>query len=82
MQAARRDDAAPLVLHMDLHMDAPVITMPRFSNSTDNIKVDLGSVHLSNQVAWRSGSSVSDPQVCTLASATALCHLQGDKDFA
>lgn len=43
-------------------MDAPVISMPRFSDSSDNVKVDLGAVHLSNSVQWRSGSQLSDPQ--------------------
>ena len=56
--------APPFVLQLDLQMDAPVIMMPRFSDSSDNVKVDLGAVHLSNSVGWRSGNSLSDPQAC------------------
>ena len=55
--------AAPFILQLDLQMDAPVITMPRFSDSQDNVKVDLGAVRMSNAVAWHAGSSPNDPQV-------------------
>ena len=54
--------AAPFVLNLDLHMDAPIITMPRQSDSSDNVKVDLGSVKLGNAVSWHSGSSLNDPE--------------------
>ena len=69
MVQAGAKDAAPFVLHMDLQMDAPVITMPRFSDSNDNVKVDLGAVHLSNSIAWQAGSSISDPK----ASSCSAC---------
>lgn len=40
----------PFVLAMEVEMDAPVISMPRFSNSTDAIEVDLGLLKLSTSV--------------------------------
>ena len=53
-----------MVLQLDVSMDAPVITMPRNSDSKDAVEVDLGSLRLHNSVAWRKGSSADDPQVC------------------
>ena len=52
-----------MVLVLDINMDAPVITMPRNSDSSDSLQLDLGSLHLSNTVSWRGGSSGDDPQV-------------------
>lgn len=46
-------------------MEAPNITMPRSSSSTDAIELDLGSLRLSNAVAWRNGDSVKDLEVLT-----------------
>lgn len=51
------------ILLLDLDMDAPVITMPRHSESMDEIEVDLGSLHLSNTFSWSGGSSVDNPKV-------------------
>ncbi|KAK9815130.1 hypothetical protein WJX73_008307 [Symbiochloris irregularis] len=59
-------DRPPFVLLMDLHMDAPIITMPRQSDSSDNVKVDLGSIHLGNQVVWHTGESPTDPEAVLL----------------
>lgn len=69
LQASK--SAVPFILQLDLHMDAPVITMPRFSDSNDNVKVDLGAVRMSNAVAWHAGSSPTDPQAWHPRSSTA-----------
>lgn len=51
------------ILTLDVSMEAPVITMPRCSSSSDTVEIDLGSLHLSNAVAWRDGDSTSDVEV-------------------
>ena len=55
--------AMGFILLLDLDMDAPVITMPRHSESMDEIEVDLGSLHLSNTFSWSGGSSVDNPSI-------------------
>ena len=55
-----------MILVLDISMEAPVITMPRNSSSKDAVEVDLGSLHLSNTVAWRNGTNISDRKVIKL----------------
>jgi vacuolar protein sorting-associated protein 13A/C len=45
----------PLLLVMDVEMDAPIITVPASSNSLDALDVDLGSLHLSTSVVQNAG---------------------------
>lgn len=58
-----------MILQLNVSMEAPVITVPRSSHSRDAIEVDLGSLQLSNAVAWRNGSSVQDHMVTALLAA-------------
>jgi len=51
------------ILELNVSMEAPNITMPRNGDSNDAIHLDLGSLSLSNAVAWRRGNSVKDLQV-------------------
>ena len=44
-------------------MSAPVITMPRSSDASDSLVVDLGQLKLSNAVTWHGASSPTDRHV-------------------
>lgn len=55
----------PLILILDVEMEAPIITMPRESDSKDAIKLDLGSLHVGNSIDWYTGNSLRDPKVGT-----------------
>ena len=55
-------------VQMDIEMEAPVISMPRSSDSQDSVQLDLGFVNLHNSLKWIGGSSTEDPQVS--------CHMQ------
>lgn len=52
-----------MVLQMDIEMQAPVVSMPRNSDSQDCVQLDLGSFSLHNSLKWIGGTSTSDPQV-------------------
>lgn len=56
-------DGKALPLILDVDMEAPVITMPRGSDSKDAVKVDLGRLQVDNTVSWHRGNSLSDPEV-------------------
>ena len=51
------------VLQMDIEMEAPVISMPRSSDSEDSLQIDLGCLKLHNSLKWIGGSSPEDLQV-------------------
>ena len=51
------------VVQMDIEMEAPVISMPRSSDSQDSVQLDLGFVNLHNSLKWIGGSSTEDPKV-------------------
>ena len=51
------------ILQMDIEMEAPVISMPRSSDSEDSLQIDLGFLNLHNSLKWIGGSSPEDPQV-------------------
>lgn len=51
------------ILQMDIEMEAPVISMPRSSDSEDSLQIDLGFLSLHNSLKWMGGSSPDDPQV-------------------
>lgn len=51
------------VLQLDIEMEAPVISMPRSSDSEDSLQIDLGFLNLHNSLKWIGGSSPEDPQV-------------------
>ena len=53
----------PFVLQMDVKLAAPVITMPRSTDSSDSMQVDLGSLHLTNTVRFVQGSQEDLSQV-------------------
>lgn len=42
----------PLVLLLDVALDAPVLVLPLVSRSDDHLEVDLGTLQLSNRVVW------------------------------
>lgn len=44
--------AKPLVLLLDVHLDAPVLLLPLNSASEDRLEVDLGTLTLANRVLW------------------------------
>ena len=51
------------LLLLDVEADAPVITMPRSSDSHDFLEVDLGTLKMTNHIAWLFGSSPRDKRV-------------------
>ncbi len=51
------------VLQLDIEMEAPVISMPRNSDSQDSVQLDLGFVNVHNSLKWIGGLSVDDPKV-------------------
>jgi len=58
------DRGVGFLLLMDVELNAPVINIPRSSDSQDALEVDLGTFTLSNQIAWFGGEgSVSDRKV-------------------
>jgi vacuolar protein sorting-associated protein 13A/C len=69
-------DGQPLILQMDLSMDAPLIVIPRSSLSDDGLKLDLGTLSLSNRV-YRKSLPESD---ASLIDASTL-HLSGIQLF-
>ena len=50
--AAPPDTRPPVIVMLDVDADAPVITMPRRTDSGDAIEVDLGRLALRSEVAW------------------------------
>ena len=53
------------VVQLDIDMEAPVISMPRTSDSQDSVQLDLGYINVHNSLKWFGGSSVEDPKVYT-----------------
>ena len=51
------------LLLLDVEMDAPVITMPRSSDSQDFLEVDLGELKITNRINWLFGTSPKDKKV-------------------
>ena len=74
---AEGDKAMGAIIQMDIEMEAPVISMPRSSDSEDSLQIDLGFLSLHNSLKWMGGSSPDDPQVSDLHSL-----LYSDKDFS
>ena len=62
-QQASKPKGPPFVLQMDVKLAAPVITMPRSTDSSDSMQVDLGSLHLTNNVRFVRGSQENLPEV-------------------
>lgn len=60
-QAPPQGAPPPFVLLLDLSMEAPVITVPRTSDSEDNLEINLGSLQLSNVVRLVQGNGPLDP---------------------
>ena len=60
------------VLQMDIEMEAPVISMPRSSDSEDSLQIDLGFLNLHNSLKWIGGSSPEDPQVNAASCVTMI----------
>ena len=52
------------VLQLEIDVEAPVISMPRTSDSQDSVQLDLGYINVHNSLEWFGGSSVEDPKVC------------------
>ena len=45
----------PVIVALHIDADAPIVTMPRHSDSEDAIELDLGTLTLRSRVAWRGG---------------------------
>lgn len=58
------------ILQMDIEMEAPVISMPRSSDSEDSLQIDLGFLNLHNSLKWIGGSTPEDPQVWVACRST------------
>jgi len=56
----RGGKAVGTLLLLDVEMAAPVITMPRCSDSRDALEVDLGHLQLRNALTWRGGAGAGD----------------------
>jgi hypothetical protein len=54
--------AKPLVLLLDVNLEAPVLLMPLNSTSDDLIELDLGELQLSNLVVWEMRCEDKDRQ--------------------
>ena len=52
------------ILQLEIDVEAPVISMPRNSDSQDSVQLDLGFVKVHNSFMWIGGSNVDDPKVC------------------
>ncbi len=52
-----------MLLLLDVEMEAPVISMPRCSDSRDALEVDLGHLQLRNALSWRGGAGAGDKKV-------------------
>lgn len=50
-------------------MNAPIITMPRNTDSPDALEVDLGTLKLTNRIAWLGSGGISDRKVHTAYTA-------------
>ena len=53
------------LLLLDVEAEAPVITMPRSSDSQDFLEVDLGTVKMTNHIKWLFGTNPRDKKVST-----------------
>jgi hypothetical protein len=60
--AAGASPDKPLVLLLDVHLDAPVLVVPRSSASEDHLELDLGTLELSNRVVWEMRAEERDRQ--------------------
>ncbi|KAK9834254.1 hypothetical protein WJX81_000411 [Elliptochloris bilobata] len=54
------------LLLLDVEMVAPVITMPRCSDSRDALEVDLGHLQMRNALSWRGGAGAGDKKAVLL----------------
>jgi len=54
--------AKPVVVLLDVNLEAPVLVLPLDSSSDDNIEVDLGTLALNNLVVWEMRSEDKDRQ--------------------
>ena len=60
----KADKGVGFLLVLDVEMNAPVITIPRNTDSLDALEVDLGTFTLSNRIAWIGGKgNASDRKV-------------------
>lgn len=64
---------APLIVVFDIEMNAPIISMPRSSDSMDSVEADLGMLQLHNKVVYDNGLLIEQAMVtftgvgCTFA---------------
>ncbi len=54
------------LLLLDVEAEAPVITMPRSSDSQDFLEVDLGTLKMTNHIKWLFGSNPRDKKASIL----------------
>ena len=50
--SASASASAPMVVLLDLDLEAPVVVMPRGTESLDYVELDLGTLKVSNRVGW------------------------------
>jgi hypothetical protein len=60
--AATPPAAKPVVVLLDVHLEAPVLLMPLSSGSDDLMELDLGELQLKNLVVWEMRSEDKDRQ--------------------
>jgi len=60
------------LLLLDVEAEAPVVTMPRSSDSQDFLEVDLGTLKMTNRINWLFGSNPRDKKVGILSAWTTL----------
>jgi len=60
------------LLLLDVEAEAPVVTMPRSSDSQDFLEVDLGTLKMTNRINWLFGSNPRDKKVGILCARTML----------
>ncbi|KFM29234.1 Vacuolar protein sorting-associated protein 13A [Auxenochlorella protothecoides] len=76
----------PFVLVLEVEMDAPIIVLPRQSNSLDSLEVDLGNLSLSSKVVevpgeecGKRGVQVLQEQAALAFSGMSCCVVQAGK---
>ena len=53
----------PFVMQLDVEVAAPTFVLPRCTDSSDHMRVNLGSLSLSNAVSWALDDGTAQHQV-------------------
>ena len=65
MQGGKGRQAPPFVMQLDVEVEAPTFVLPRCTDSSDHMRVNLGSLGLSNAVSWALDDGTAQHQART-----------------